>query len=106
MSETNKPNSGSFAQAFLPGLILGLVIGAVAGALLPDLLGGLEPASLERWFAMQAADRATGAGLHCAIVSAPGDFLGGCGLTNLNRRHLFANLYYWVRTSATRHGAA
>jgi hypothetical protein len=40
MSDTNKPNSGSFAQAFLPGLILGLVIGAVAGALLPDLLGG------------------------------------------------------------------
>ncbi len=40
MSDSNKPNSGSFAQAFLPGLILGLVIGAVAGALLPDLLGG------------------------------------------------------------------
>lgn len=40
MSEPNKSNSGSFVQAFLPGLILGLVIGAVAGALLPDLLGG------------------------------------------------------------------
>lgn len=40
MSESNKSNSGSFAQAFLPGLILGLVIGAVAGAFLPDLLGG------------------------------------------------------------------
>lgn len=39
MTESNKSN-GSFAQAFLPGLILGLVIGAVAGALLPDLLGG------------------------------------------------------------------
>ncbi len=40
MFESNKSNSGSFAQAFLPGLILGLVIGAVAGAFLPDLLGG------------------------------------------------------------------
>lgn len=33
-------NSGSFAHAFIPGLILGLVIGAVAGAFLPDWIGG------------------------------------------------------------------
>jgi hypothetical protein len=37
---SNQTNSNSFAQAFLPGLILGLVIGAAAGAFLPDLLGG------------------------------------------------------------------
>jgi len=32
--------------------------------------------------------------------------LGGCGLTNPNRRHQFANLYYWVRNSAARQGVA
>lgn len=41
MSEpSNTKAPGSFAQAFLPGLILGLVIGAVAGAFLPDWFGG------------------------------------------------------------------
>ena len=73
---------------------------------LPDLLGGLEAASLERWFEMQAGDRLTGAALHCAIVSEADAVLGGCGLTNLNRRHLFANLYYWVRSNATGQGIA
>jgi hypothetical protein len=58
MSETNKPNSGSFAQAFLPGLILGLVIGAVAGALLPDLLGGSKiPAPTGEYTPNPDADR-------------------------------------------------
>lgn len=38
MSDTQK--NSSFANAFIPGLILGLVIGAAAGAFLPDLLGG------------------------------------------------------------------
>ena len=40
MTDQDHATSGSFAHAFLPGLILGLVIGAVAGAFLPDLLGG------------------------------------------------------------------
>lgn len=38
MSDAQK--NSSFANAFVPGLILGLVIGAAAGAFLPDLLGG------------------------------------------------------------------
>lgn len=42
-----------------------------------------------------------------AIVDAQDmTFLGGCGLTQINRRHLFANLYYWVRTSQTGRGVA
>lgn len=40
MTDQDNASSGSFAHAFLPGLILGLVIGAAAGAFLPDLLGG------------------------------------------------------------------
>jgi ribosomal-protein-serine acetyltransferase len=35
-----------------------------------------------------------------------GTYLGGCGINQINRRYNFANLGYWVRTSATRHGVA
>ncbi len=42
-----------------------------------------------------------------AIVDAQDTiFLGSCGLTQVNRRHLYANLYYWVRTSQTGRGVA
>lgn len=33
-------------------------------------------------------------------------FLGGCGLNQFNLVQRFANLGYWVRSSATRHGVA
>ena len=32
--------------------------------------------------------------------------IGGCGLTQINRRHRFCNLYFWIRTGATGHGYA
>lgn len=35
-----------------------------------------------------------------------GFFLGGVGINFINRVHNFANLAYWVRTRATRHGVA
>lgn len=97
----------AYARADLPALRAAIAESqAEVGPWLPDLLDGLEPANLARWFDMQAADRETGAGLHCAIASPSGGILGGCGLTHVNRRHRFANLYYWVRSSATRQGAA
>lgn len=34
------------------------------------------------------------------------EFLGSCGINGVNRAHRFANLGYWVRTTATRKGAA
>jgi RimJ/RimL family protein N-acetyltransferase len=40
------------------------------------------------------------------IVDAEGRFLGGCGLNQVNPVHRFANLGYWVRTSATGRGVA
>ena len=74
---------------------------------LPDLVGALDPDALQHWLEAQASDRLLGTGCHFAIVAAAGGaFLGGCGLTNFNRRHHFANLYYWVRTSATGRGVA
>jgi RimJ/RimL family protein N-acetyltransferase len=41
-----------------------------------------------------------------AIIGTDGRFLGGCGLNQINSIHRFANVGYWVRTSATRHGVA
>ena len=42
-----------------------------------------------------------------AIVQAQdGQFLGGCGLNQINRVNRFANLGYWVRTSQAGHGVA
>jgi RimJ/RimL family protein N-acetyltransferase len=42
-----------------------------------------------------------------AIVDASGGrFLGGCGLNQINPQHRFANLGYWVRTSAAGRGIA
>lgn len=77
------------------------------GPWLPHLLRGLDPAELRAWFEAQARDREQGTGFHFAIVRvAGGAFVGGCGLTNLNRHHQFANLYYWVRSTATGQGAA
>jgi len=38
--------------------------------------------------------------------AASGRFLGGCGLNHINSLHRFANLGYWVRTSATGQGIA
>jgi len=38
------------------------------------------------------------------IDSKDGSFLGGCGLSNVNRTDKCANLGYWVRTSRSRQG--
>ena len=40
MPENQETSGGSFARAFVPGLIFGLVVGALAGAFLPDFIGG------------------------------------------------------------------
>ena len=77
------------------------------GPWLPYLLRGQEPAALREWFEAQARDRELGLAFHFAILSAADRaLLGACGLTNLNRHHQFANVFYWVRTSATGQGAA
>jgi ribosomal-protein-serine acetyltransferase len=40
------------------------------------------------------------------VESKSNQIVGGCGLTQINRRHRYCNLYYWVRTSATGRGFA
>ena len=39
-----------------------------------------------------------------AVTGADGGLLGGVGVNQINRLHRFANLGYWVRTSAARRG--
>lgn len=43
---------------------------------------------------------------HFMIVDESDRCLGGCGLNHINTIHRFANLGYWVRTSATGRGVA
>jgi RimJ/RimL family protein N-acetyltransferase len=43
---------------------------------------------------------------HFAVVDDANRLLGGCGLNQLRPEHRVANLGYWVRTSATKRGAA
>jgi len=63
-------------------------------------------AEAEEWIRSRAPLAAEGHEYTFAIVGNDGRFLGGCGLNQINRIHRFANLGYWVRTSATRHGVA
>ena len=60
----------------------------------------------EGWIALCEANRLAGSEFHFAILSALGEFLGGCGINGLNREHQFANLGYWVRSSAVGKGVA
>ena len=58
---------------------------------------------------VQAAPGAWATGEHYSFVVfdlSTERFLGGTGLNFINRLHNFANLGYWVRTSATRRGIA
>lgn len=74
---------------------------------LPDLAGVRSAEGVRHWQGLVSAERAAGTGYHFGMVDQRnGRVLGACGLTSLNRRHNFANLYYWVRTSCTRQGLA
>jgi ribosomal-protein-serine acetyltransferase len=59
---------------------------------------GWVPGQVQRWH--------SGEEHQFVIQSADGRFLGGCGINGINREHGFANLGYWVRTSAMGQGVA
>jgi len=64
-------------------------------------------AEAEGWIRSRDPLAAEGREYSFAIVGGDeGRFLGGCGLNQINRVHRFANLGYWVRTSATGQGVA
>ena len=74
---------------------------------MPELDADLTVEEITQWIGRQPKLREGGIAHNFAIVDAAGDqFLGGCGLSEINQRHRFANLYYWIRTSRTGQGAA
>ncbi|NKC15173.1 MAG: GNAT family N-acetyltransferase [Gammaproteobacteria bacterium] len=58
------------------------------------------------WVARQVRMFATGTEYQFVIKGGDGAFLGGCGLNQINTEHQFANLGYWMRTSAQGQGHA
>ncbi len=59
------------------------------------------------WVTSREKDWIEGVEYSFVIADAgSGSFLGSCGINGINKTHRFANLGYWVRSSATRKGAA
>ncbi len=60
----------------------------------------------QAWLEAQVTAFEAGTTFEFAIVSADGLYLGGCGLNRINKINPWANLGYWVRTSAAGRGVA
>jgi ribosomal-protein-serine acetyltransferase len=74
---------------------------------LPDLGATRSISDISTYLDRQPDAWASGGAYNLAILDHHTDrFLGGCGLTQINRRHRFANMYYWVRTGHTKRGVA
>ncbi len=74
---------------------------------LPDAAGVTRVDEVRSYIEMTLGWRETGVAYDFVITDAQtGRVLGGCGLTQINRNHRFANLYYWVRSGSTRQGMA
>jgi ribosomal-protein-serine acetyltransferase len=63
-------------------------------------------AEAAEWTSLQAARASDGPQFVFAVVGPNDEFLGGCGVNQINSVHRFANLGYWVRSSATGRGVA
>jgi len=63
-------------------------------------------AEAAEWASVQAARASDGPEFVFAVVGPNDEFLGGCGVNQINSVHRFANLGYWVRSSATGRGVA
>ncbi len=63
-------------------------------------------AEAAEWVASRCRLAVEGREFAFAIIGTDGCLLGGCGISQINRLHRFANLGYWVRTSATGRGIA
>ena len=58
------------------------------------------------WLETQVPAFVQGTAYEFAIVSGRDEYLGGCGLNQLDTMNRRANLGYWVRTSTARRGVA
>jgi ribosomal-protein-serine acetyltransferase len=59
-----------------------------------------------QWVAVQEKLAKQGVAYEFAIFGKGGRFLGGCGINQISTANRFANLGYWVRTSAMGRGVA
>jgi ribosomal-protein-serine acetyltransferase len=59
-----------------------------------------------QWVALQVDNAKAGKAYEFAIFDEGGCFLGGCGINQINQMNRFANLGYWIRTSAMGRGIA
>jgi ribosomal-protein-serine acetyltransferase len=65
-----------------------------------------DESSARTWIEDQAAERSAGTAFEFLILDAAGRVIGACGINQINRIHRYANLGYWVRTSAAGKGFA
>jgi RimJ/RimL family protein N-acetyltransferase len=63
-------------------------------------------AEARKWVAVQEDLAKQSAAYEFAIFDEGGRFLGGCGINQINKANRFANLGYWVRSSAMGRGVA
>ncbi len=66
---------------------------------------GYDLVATEKWIAATARARQDGTGFEFGIFGPQG-FLGTIGVNQINPHERFANVGYWVRTSATGRGTA
>ncbi len=67
---------------------------------------GLTLEDVRGWIAKQVQAFEALEAFEHAILGDDGEYLGGCGLNQIDQANRRANLGYWVRTSATRRGVA
>jgi ribosomal-protein-serine acetyltransferase len=60
----------------------------------------------QQWILMQQELTRQGLAYEFAVRSDTGAFLGGCGVNQVNKANRFANMGYWIRTSAMGRGVA
>ena len=74
---------------------------------LPDLAATHAVSDVESYINRQPEVWAKGEAYNFAILDHHTvELLGGCGLTQINPRHRFGNMYYWVRSGDTNKGVA
>jgi ribosomal-protein-serine acetyltransferase len=60
-----------------------------------------------RWLQTRERERFEGRSYDFAITDAKnGELIGGCGIDRIQSKNRQGNLYYWIRTSQTKKGAA
>ena len=74
---------------------------------LPDLNDAITLEKVQGYIASQAEHASQRTAYNFVIMDGDDHtILGGCGLTQINWQHGYANLYYWVRSSKAGRGVA